>query len=294
MTRQIDKSTAIKRVNSPYLNKILGWQFPVLDKGFIRAVDYMGDESSILQAARVSYGSGTKSTRQDKQLLDYLLRNNHASPFEMPHIRLHVKLPIFVARQWIRHRLVNLNEYSARYSVITDDFYEPEEYRLQDDVNKQGSNGVHPDSKIIAEVIKQKNEEIYKYYLLLLEKGVSREMARTILPTSIYTEWYWQIDLRNLLGFLRLRDDHHAQLEIREYAKIISDIVKMWLPNVYDSYINHIKESVTFSKNELTHLRQLLDETALAKLDDLRCIDAEQNKILKRVNKKIHKVCSAT
>ncbi len=203
----------------------------VLDKGFVRLVDSMGDDSSVVQAARVSYQKGTKTKKEDAKLISYLMKNRHTTPFEMVEFKFHAKMPIFVARQWVRHRTANINEVSARYSVLPADFYIPEALREQDMKNKQGSLVVHnsnKDNKNIERIL-QHSIKAYMLYEKLLKDGVGREMARIVLPLNIYTEWYWKIDLHNLLNFLRLRLDKHAQYEIRVYAeamlKIIEDIV---------------------------------------------------------------------
>jgi thymidylate synthase (FAD) len=231
------------RPTCPAMDLLIGQEVPVADHGFVRLVDYMGVESSIVQAARVSYGEGTKSARSDKKLVEYLYRNNHTSPFEMLEIKLHVRLPIFVARQWVRHRTANINEYSGRYSVMSEDFYLPQEFKLQDTVNKQGSGEpLDPDdAEYVRMLFDQAISEAYWAYREAVDYGVSREQARMILPVCGYTEWYWKIDLRNLLHFLKLRCDHHAQAEIREYANaILQQYVRVWTPAVYEILVDEM------------------------------------------------------
>lgn len=212
----------------------------VLDHGFVRIVDYMGDDSSIVQAARVSYGAGTRLRREDEKLIRYLMRNRHMTPFEMCEIKLHVKLPIFVARQWIRHRTANVNEYSGRYSVMDEDFYVPEkkDFLLQSRSNKQGREGKLPDDVIEASLqsIRELSELGYETYKAMIDAGVARELARMVLGTNFYTQWYWKIDLRNLFNFLALRTDSHAQFEIRAYAWVIDAIVSKWVPMAHAAY----------------------------------------------------------
>jgi len=208
----------------------------VLDHGFVRLVDHMGDDSSIVQAARVSYGEGTKSVRCDTGLIRYLMRNQHMSPFEMCELKFHIKLPIFVARQWIRHRTANVNEISARYSVISDDFYVPSVVNYQSKDNKQGSGAEHEHSESFVREISRISYKAYESYKYMIEEGVAREQARIILPVNMYTEWYWKIDLRNLLHFLKLRMDSHAQFEIREYANAIAQVVREHYPVTWSAF----------------------------------------------------------
>ena len=216
---------------APEAEKILDKEFKVLDKGFIRLVDYMGTDARIVQSARVSYGEGTKTVREDAALIDYLLRNKHTSPFEQVVFTFHVKLPIFVARQWIRHRTARLNEISERYFILKAEFYVPagKDIALQSSDNKQGRMNESVPQDLQNEVInslKKQQEEIYAGYSKLLDKNIARELARINLPLSTYTEWYWQIDLHNLFHFLRLRMDAHAQKEIRDYAEVMFEICK--------------------------------------------------------------------
>lgn len=242
------------RVVSGEVEKILYKTVPVLDHGFVRVVDYMGNDSSIVQAARVSYGAGTKQVNEDRGLINYLMRHGHTTPFEMCEIKLHVKLPIFVMRHWVRHRTANINEYSARYSVLSKEFYIPELSKIasQSKINKQGRSDdkMSQESKSeIANTLSEFSEKAYeKYSHMLNDLGLTRELARTILPVNVYTEMYWKIDLHNLFHFLKLRADCHAQYEIQCYANAILEIVKKWVPFAYDAFINYRKNSVSVSK----------------------------------------------
>ena len=241
---------------------ILDKEFPVLDKGFIRLVDYMGGDDRIVQAARVSYGSGTKSYRQDKGLITYLLRNDHTSPFEQVVLTFHVKMPIFVARQWIRHRTARLNEISGRYSVMKDEFYvpAPEDVSGQSENNKQGrtEESLAPEqAEQIREILAAGQRRSYDEYTSLLDDGVARELARVNLPLSLYTEWYWQMDLHNMFHFLKLRLDPHAQREIRLYAEVILDITEKVAPIACGAFRDFIIGSARFSAVELEALRRM-------------------------------------
>jgi thymidylate synthase (FAD) len=234
------------------VDAILGKEFPVLDHGFVRVIDYMGSDEAVVQAARVSYGRGTKTRREDAALIRYLMRHSHTTPFEMCEIKLHVKLPIFVARQWIRHRTASVNEYSARYSILDREFYVPDREHLsaQSAVNKQGRSQVLPevDADRVLATIRDDAERSYDHYVEMLNEtengepleenrvGLARELARMNLSVNFYTQWYWKIDLHNLLHFLRLRADPHAQLEIRMYAQVILDLVRRWVPATYDAF----------------------------------------------------------
>lgn len=249
------------------LDAILGAPYRALDHGFIRVVDYMGDEAAIVQAARVSYGKGTKTPTDDRGLIRYLMRHRHSTPFEMCEIKLHVKLPIFVARQWIRHRTANVNEYSARYSILAREFYIPEPQHLaqQSTENNQGRDLGYDDltaDDIRAILFAEASASFDAYDKLILPAGekngpnLARELARITLPLSTYTEWYWKIDLHNLLHFLSLRADPHAQYEIRAYAEIICDLVQMWCPDVWEAFVDYVLEAATFSRQELAAIRQ--------------------------------------
>ena len=252
--QQSQKNTT-KRVTCPELEKILYEVLPVLDHGFIRVVDYMGDDSSIVQSARVSYGKGTKKVSTDSGLIKYLMRHRHSTPFEMCEIKYHVKLPIFVARQWIRHRTANVNEYSARYSILDKEFYLPKKENLaaQSSSNRQGRgdliNGGQADD--ILKILKDDAEKTYDDYETLLnerydgttidknKKGLARELARMNLTLNTYTQWYWKTDLLNLLNFLSLRADDHAQYEIRAYADSMINTLKKWVPITYEAFMDY-------------------------------------------------------
>jgi thymidylate synthase (FAD) len=255
----------------PEAEAIVDKPFKVLDHGFVRLVDYMGGDARIVQSARVSYGEGTKTVREDRALIDYLLRNRHTSPFEQVILTLHVKMPIFVARQWIRHRTARLNEISGRYSVMKDEFYlpNPGEVRFQSQVNKQGgSDDVVPSElqERVMQVLKDDQASVYANYQGLLQDNVARELARINLPLSLYTEMYWQIDLNNLFHFLRLRMDWHAQYEIRVYGDAMAKIVQAVAPMAYEAFEEHILHGRSFSRTELQALLAALD---LEKLQDV-------------------------
>jgi thymidylate synthase (FAD) len=248
---------------SPSAEKILDKKFKVLDKGFVRLVDYLGADSRIVQAARVSYGKGTKTYREDKGLINYLLRNDHTSPFEQVVFTFHVKLPIFVARQWIRHRTARLNEISGRYSVMKSEFYLPTSAGIafQSENNKQGRADVEVPvalQKKVLTILDKHQKELYGAYKNLLENNIARELARINLPLSLYTEWYWQIDLHNLFRFIKLRLDAHAQMEIRAYAEVLSKIGRTVCPIAFDAFDEHVLHGVRLSKSELAALRNML------------------------------------
>ena len=263
---QVNKT---KRVTATELEKILYEAIPILDHGFIRVVDYMGDDSSVVQAARVSYGKGTKKVSTDSGLIKYLMRHWHSTPFEMCEIKYHVKLPIFIARQWIRHRTANVNEYSARYSILDKEFYlpEPEHLAAQSQINRQGRGDVlkGDQAKKVLDLLKNDAEQTYKNYEEMLNErydgsvidekksGLARELARMNLTLNTYTQWYWKTDLLNLMNFLRLRADDHAQYEIRAYADVMLDTLKKWVPTTYEAFMDYRvggTEAVSY-----THLR---------------------------------------
>ena len=263
------------RITSSSLESILYKQFKVLDSGFIRVMDYMGDDTAIIQSARVSYGEGTKKVSNDKGLIRYLMKNWHTTPFEMCEIKLHIKLPIFIARQWIRHRTANVNEYSARYSILDKEFYipKPQHMSSQSTTNKQGrgSNLSKKDTERFLKILKDDAERNYKHYEDMLNEnqsgeiknddktGLSRELARINLTLNTYTQWYWKIDLHNLLHFLYLRDDPHAQYEIQAYAEIIlNKIVKRWVPYTYDAFKEFQLESYNLSKTAIEIIKKRL------------------------------------
>ena len=269
---QLNKNTTVRPV-ALALEKVLYQPFKVLDKGFIRIVDYMGNDSSIVQAARVSYGKGTKKKSLDEGLIRYLLRHKHTTPFEMCEIKLHVKLPIFIARQWIRHRTANVNEYSARYSILEDEFYIPKIANLaeQSSLNKQGrGKKINEDlaAKIIK-IIKDDSTRCYNNYLWMLNENntqgydetrdsLSRELARINLTLNTYTEWYWKIDLHNFMHFLSLRADHHSQFEIRAYADVLIKILKKWVPITYKAFCSYMLNSAELSQEALQVIKELI------------------------------------
>ncbi len=238
----------------------------VLDHGFVRVVDYMGDDAAICQAARVSYGRGTKSVQNDEGLIRYLMRHWHSTPFEMCEVKLHVKLPVFVARQWIRHRTANVNEYSARYSILDREFYIPraEDLAAQSAQNNQGrGDALGPEeSARVLDWLREDANRAYDHYEAMIsddgQQGVARELARMNLPANIYTQWYWKVDLHNLFHFLRLRADAHAQYEIRVYAEAICDIVKDWVPAAYKAFEDYRLGGVTLSTMGVKCLRRML------------------------------------
>lgn len=272
----LDTKNITKRVVAPALEEMLYKPIPVLDHGFIRVVDYMGDDSSIVQAARVSYGRGTKKSLQDKGLINYLMRHRHTTPFEMCDIKFHIKLPIFIARQWIRHRTASVNEYSARYSILSNEFYVPERVNLsaQSTTNKQGrSDDELPDDvadKVLA-LIKEDSKKCYRHYIEMMNEddqgniidentvGITRELARMNLTLNHYTEWYWKINLHNLLHFLALRADSHAQYEIRVYAQAMLDVVKAWVPYAYEAFVEHSMNGTNISRKGMEVIRQMIE-----------------------------------
>ncbi len=258
------------------LEKVLYQPFEVLDHGFVRVVDYMGNDSSVVQAARVSYGQGTKKVNADKALINYLIANRHTTPLEMCEIKFHIKLPIFVARQWIRHRTASVNEYSARYSIVEDEFYVPKAENLsaQSKINHQGrdENNVlnAAESKRVLEILKNDALKSYDHYLEMInqdsagnivdkdKEGLARELARMNLPLSCYTQWYWKIDLHNLLHFLNLRADSHAQYEIRVYAQIMLNLVQKWVPHCFEAFVKHHKNGQNISQPALEVIKKML------------------------------------
>lgn len=239
----------------------------VLDHGFIRVIDYMGDDAAIVQAARVSYGAGTKHVSNDEGLIRYLMRHWHSTPFEMCEIKLHVKLPVFVARQWIRHRTANVNEYSARYSILDREFYvpAPEQLAAQSTVNNQGRGAVleGEEAARVLEILKRDAGQAFDSYEAMLsqdgQQGLARELARMNLPMNTYTQWYWKTDLHNLFHFLRLRADAHAQYEIRVYAEAIAACVKDWVPLAYGAFEDYRMGGVTLSAKAITCVKRMLN-----------------------------------
>ena len=278
-----------KRVVAPELEKILYDAISVLDHGFVRVIDYMGDDTSIVQAARVSYGKGTKKVSTDSGLIKYLMRHWHSTPFEMCEIKYHVKLPIFIARQWIRHRTANVNEYSARYSILDKEFYLPKNEHLaaQSKSNRQGRGAVlqGEQAKKVLNLLKNDAERTYDNYETMLnerydgsvvdenETGLARELARMNLTLNTYTQWYWKTDLLNLMNFLRLRADHHAQYEIRAYADVMLDTLKRWVPITYDAFMDYRVGGTEVSSKGKKIIQKLISGES---------VDAEQSGLSKR------------
>ena len=262
------------RVTAPELESILYKPIEVLDHGFIRVIDYMGDDTSIVQSARVSYGKGTKQISNDKGLIKYLMRHRHSTPFEMCEIKFHIKLPIFIARQWIRHRTANVNEYSARYSILDKEFYipSPENLAAQSATNNQGRGDAltTEEASNVIDILRRDAEQTYSNYETLLNEnsrgetiddnkaGIARELARMNLTLNTYTQWYWKIDLNNLLHFLALRADGHAQYEIRVYADAMLDIVRKWVPLTYAAFEDYRVGGTEVSAKEINLIKKLI------------------------------------
>ena len=256
------------RPNVAAADALLGREYRVLDKGFVRLVDYLGGDARIVQAARVSYQEGTKTVREDGALIDYLVRHKHTSPLEQVVLTFHLKMPIFVARQWLRHRTARLNEVSGRYSVMQDEFYLPDEtqVRRQSAANKQGRSDEEVPAELQARTLKLLQDgqgKAYAAYQELLDEDVARELARINLPLSLYTEMYWQIDLHNLFHFLRLRLDPHAQYEIRVYGEVMAELARAVAPLAYRAFEEHILYAKTFSRSEMELLLAAVDKEAL-------------------------------
>ena len=275
VSEQRSQRYATTRATVPALEELLYDPIPVLDHGFLRVVDYMGDDGSVVQAARVSYGRGTRRTSDDRGLIRYLMGNRHTSPFEMCEIKLHVKLPIFVARQWIRHRTASVNEYSARYSILDREFYvpSPDAIAAQSRWNRQGRDEQLPTDEAVRvqELLREDALRAYDHYQELLNEdtagdkidahriGLARELARMNLSLNYYTHWYWKIDLHNLLHFLSLRAERHAQHEIRVYAEaILERIVKPWVPLTYEAFCDYRLDAQTLSAKALSVVRALV------------------------------------
>ncbi|NBT85359.1 MAG: FAD-dependent thymidylate synthase [Alphaproteobacteria bacterium] len=272
-------SYATRRATVPALEDVLYKAFPVLDHGFVRVVDYMGDDNAVVQAARVSYGKGTKKISEDQGLINYLMRHRHSTPFEMCEIKFHIKLPMFVARQWIRHRTANVNEYSARYSILDKEFYipAPEHLAAQSTNNRQGRADVLTGdyAQKILQLLKEDATRSYDHYEYMLNldnqdpdrSGLARELARMNLPVNFYTQWYWKIDLHNLMHFLSLRADSHAQYEIRVYADIMLDILRLWLPLTHQAFMDYRMGSTNLSAKAMQVIKaklkgQEIDQTS--------------------------------
>lgn len=270
------KSTTLRPV-SPELEEALYTPFEVLDHGFVRVIDYMGNDAAVVQAARVSYGAGTKKVNADKGLINYLMAHRHTTPFEMCEIKFHIKLPIFIARQWIRHRTASVNEYSARYSLMEDEFYIPkgEHLAAQSKINHQGRDEARQlsveEQKQVLEILKKDAANSYSNYLGMINQdangnvvdeskdGLARELARMNLPINCYTQWYWKIDLHNLLNFLYLRSDGHAQYEIRAYANVMLDLVQKWVPHCFEAFMKHRKDGKEVSGAALEVIKKMVN-----------------------------------
>jgi thymidylate synthase (FAD) len=267
-------SETTRRATVPALEEILYTPLPVLDRGFVRVVDYMGDDGAVVQAARVSYGRGTRKVSEDRGLIHYLMRHRHSTPFEMCEIKFHVKLPIFVARQWIRHRTANVNEYSARYSIMDNEFYIPAPAQLaaQSASNRQGRGDVleGDEAARVLDLLRDDSQRQYDHYADVLNendageaidparRGLARELARMSLTLNFYTQWYWKIDLHNLMHFLSLRADPHAQHEIRVYAEAMLDVMRRWVPLCHDAFVQHRLQAITLSAGALAVVKRLL------------------------------------
>jgi len=275
------QQAATRRATVPALEEILYTALPVLDHGFVRVIDYMGDDAAITQAARVSYGKGTKKLNEDKALIFYLLRHWHTTPFEMCEIKYHVKLPIFIARQWIRHRTANVNEYSARYSIMDREFYLPaaEQLGVQSTNNRQGRAAVlSPDEAAkVQKILREDAERCYQHYMEMMNvqgsdggedtepqildpnrSGLARELARMNLNLNFYTQWYWKTDLHNLMHFCRLRADAHAQYEIQAYARVLLDTMQRWVPATFEAFQQYREGAINLSKSGLDVLQRML------------------------------------
>jgi thymidylate synthase (FAD) len=256
---------ATARTLAPGAEARLGREVPVLDLGFVQPIDYMGTDEDIVQAARVSYGPSTRKLHDDRGLLRYLMRHRHTTPFEMCEVKFRCKMPIFVARQWIRHRTANVNEMSLRYTEAPDEFYVPalEAVTLQSTTNKQGRDGeteLSPELREqVRELMRARNEVAYADYQRLAgDLGIARELARTLLPVSLYTQWIWKIDLHNLLHFLDLRLDPHAQIEIRVFAEAMADFVRDWVPHAWEAFVDYRREAVPLTRLEARALGRML------------------------------------
>ena len=274
-------SAETRRPTVPALEEMLYTALPVLDHGFVRVIDYMGDDGAVVQAARVSYGRGTRKVSEDAGLIRYLMRHRHSTPFEMCEIKYHVKLPIFVARQWIRHRTANVNEISARYSILDREFYlpAPEHLAAQSEINRQGRGEVleGDNAARVLDLLREDSMRAHGHYMELLNEddqgnaldpsrpGLARELARMNLTLNTYTQWYWKTDLHNLLHFLSLRADSHAQYEIRVYADAMLKTVEAWVPACYAAFRDYRMGAVTFSASMLAVLRRMLAGEAVTR-----------------------------
>ena len=298
---QQSQSHSTKRVTSPELEKVLYEAIPVLDHGFIRVIDYMGDDSSIVQSARVSYGKGTKKISTDEGLIRYLMRYRHSTPFEMCEIKYHVKLPIFIARQWIRHRTANVNEYSARYSILDKEFYLPAKDQLasQSKSNRQGRGEVlqGKQAEEVLNILKDDATRTYNNYEKLLNErfdgtkidenkiGLARELARMNLTLNTYTQWYWKTDLLNLLNFLFLRADDHAQYEIRVYADKMLGTVKKWVPITYQAFMDYRVGATEISSKGIKVINFMISGKKISQ-EESGLSKREWNELMEKLDKK--------
>jgi thymidylate synthase (FAD) len=272
-SQRTQKGATLRDV-SPALEELLYTPLPVLDHGFVRVIDYMGTDAAIVQAARVSYGKGTKKVNEDAGLINYLMRHRHTTPFEMCEIKFHIKLPIFIARQWIRHRTANVNEYSGRYSIMDKEFYipHPEQLAAQSQINRQGRGDVLEGAQAarVLEILKADSVNAYAHYEEMMncdeagnifdesKTGLARELARMNLPVNFYTQWYWKIDLHNLMHFLSLRADGHAQYEIRAYADVMLAALKAWVPITYQAFMDYRMGGVSLSAKGASVVKRLI------------------------------------
>jgi thymidylate synthase (FAD) len=298
---QQSQSNTTKRVTSPELEKVLYEAIPVLDHGFIRVIDYMGDDSSIVQSARVSYGKGTKKVSTDEGLIRYLMRHWHSTPFEMCEIKYHVKLPIFIARQWIRHRTANVNEYSARYSILDKEFYIPakEQLSAQATNNRQGRGDLITGQQAdeVLKILKDDAVRTYDNYEKMLNErfdgtiidekksGLARELARMNLTLNSYTQWYWKTDLLNLMNFLFLRGDSHAQYEIRVYAEKMLDTVKKWVPITHAAFLDYRVGAAHLSSKGLKIVKSMINGNKVS-YEDSGLSKREWNELMEVIDKK--------
>jgi len=298
---QQSQNNSTKRVTSPELEKILYEAIPVLDHGFIRVIDYMGDDSSIVQSARVSYGKGTKKVSTDEGLIRYLMRHWHSTPFEMCEIKYHVKLPIFIARQWIRHRTANVNEYSARYSILDKEFYIPakEQLSAQATNNRQGRGDLITGQQAdeVLKILKDDAVRTYDNYEKMLNErfdgtiidekksGLARELARMNLTLNSYTQWYWKTDLLNLMNFLFLRGDSHAQYEIRVYAETMLDTVKKWVPITHAAFLDYRVGAAHLSSKGLKIVKSMINGNKVS-YEDSGLSKREWNELMEVIDKK--------
>ena len=280
---QRQEASQTRRPTVAALEEVLYSALPVLDHGFVRVIDYMGDDAAIVQAARVSYGKGTRRVSEDAGLINYLMRHRHTTPFEMCEIKYHIKLPIFVARQWIRHRTANVNEYSARYSILDNEFYlpAPEHLGVQSRSNRQGRGDAltGPEAERVMALLREDAERTYQHYEEMLNaneagevldpdrQGLARELARMNLTLNFYTQWYWKVDLHNLLHFLSLRADPHAQYEIRAYADVMLETVKRWLPITYDAFCQYRLGGFHLSEKGLAAVKRMLAGEEVSRKD---------------------------